>query len=144
MVADVVVQLPRVVEKRGILMIKKRLTKSLEDYIEAIYTLLQDKPTVRVTDLAEEFSYSKASISRAISTLKARGLVKHETYGTITLTSKGVTLAKEVLDKHIMLTKFLTDILGVSSETAEEDACKIEHIISKETSEKINEYLKKQ
>jgi DtxR family transcriptional regulator, Mn-dependent transcriptional regulator len=124
-------------------MVKKRLTKSLEDYIEAIYAMLQVKQVVRVTDLAEEFSYSKASISRAISTLKTKGLVKHEAYGTITLTQKGITLAKAVMDKHIMLTNFLVDILGVSSSVAEEDACKIEHIVSQETVDKIKEYMKK-
>jgi DtxR family Mn-dependent transcriptional regulator len=124
-------------------MVKKRLTKSLEDYIEAIYTMLQEQSTVRVTDLAEEFSYSKASISRAISTLTSRGLVKHESYGTITLTPKGVSLAKAVLEKHVMLTKFLTEVLGVASDIAEEDACKIEHIVSQETVEKIKQYMKK-
>jgi len=124
-------------------MAKKRLTKSLEDYIEAIYFLSQEKPVVRVTDLAEEFSYSKASISRAISTLKAKNLVKHETYGTITLTPKGVTSAKEVMEKHIMLTHFLTEVIGISKEVAEKDACAIEHIASPETLEKIKKFVEK-
>jgi len=124
-------------------MLKKKLTKALEDYIEAIYFLTKDKPSVRVTDLAKEFMYSKASISRAISTLREKQLVKHETYGTISLTEKGLSLALEVTEKHLMLTKFLHEVIGVSSPTAEKDACLIEHIISAETVEKIKTYIEK-
>ena len=118
------------------------MTASLEDYLEAVFVLKQQKKSVRMTDIAEFLAVSKPSVNRAIGTLKDAGLLKHETYGEITLTSAGKARAKDVLSRHHLLKVFLTDTLGVETEIAEKDACRMEHVMSKESIEKLSDFLK--
>ena len=120
---------------------KKSVSASQEDYLEAIYQLGQGGKPVRVTDLAEELNVSKASVNKAVSLLKEADMVEHEHYGTITLTQTGTNRAKEVFLWHSTLKRFLTQVLGVDEETAEEDACKMEHAISQETMDKLIAHL---
>lgn len=86
---------------------------------------------------------TKASANDAVRKLKDLGYVEHEPYGQIFLTDPGKKIALVVYEKHCMISRFLKMTLGVSLETAEEDACAIEHVISDETFEKIKEYLQK-
>lgn len=118
----------------------RAVSRSQEDYLESILTLLNKKTVVRVTDLAQEMKLSKPSINKAIKNLKSQGLVDHEHYGSITLTIKGECLAKNVQMRHQILKKFLKAI-GVNEEKAEEEACAIEHSISIDTIEKLNNFL---
>lgn len=119
------------------------MTQSLEDYLEAIYLLCLDKKVARIKDISEKMSVSKPSVIQAIKELKNADFLVQEPYGYIELTVKGTEKAKEILKKHNILKEFLVKIIGVSSENAEKDACKIEHIISDETFSKIIRFMRK-
>jgi DtxR family Mn-dependent transcriptional regulator len=92
---------------------------------------------VRVTDIAARLGFKKASVSAALKSLESEGLVQHKRYGNVSLTEKGLSLAHSVRERHTLLKEFLIKKLGVSEGTAENDACKMEHILSKETIEKL-------
>ena len=113
------------------------LTEANEDYIEAIVMLNggTDKP-VRSVDLAKHMGVSKPSINKAVSLLREVGLVNQEPYGDIYLTPEGLEYGLGVLRRHKTLISFLVDVLGVEPETAEDEACRIEHTISEDTFEK--------
>ena len=119
------------------------LTKSMEDYLEAIYILQKKQSTVRITDLAKLLNISKPSVNRAIKSLKAENLVCHEKYGTITLTQEGENISKDIYSRHKILTKFLIENLGIDPDIAEKEACGMEHSISKESLKKLTHYLEK-
>jgi DtxR family Mn-dependent transcriptional regulator len=108
------------------------MTQSLEDYLEMV-SFLSDEGEVRVTDIATRLGVSKPSVLTALKALEEQGLLEHERYRTVTLTQKGAIQAAEIRDRHDFLTSFLRDTLGVSPDTAEVDACKMEHILSEET-----------
>ncbi len=114
------------------------VTASLEDYLEAIYFLNGKDEGVRVTDIAVELNISKPSVNRAINTLKNQGLVEHEHYGSLKLTPEGLEIAQTIAGRHVMLKRFLKDILGVEESTAEDEACLIEHYLSSDTISKIS------
>ncbi|MGL4791938.1 MAG: metal-dependent transcriptional regulator [Anaerotignaceae bacterium] len=119
------------------------VTASLEDYLEAIYILYRKNAQARITDVARELDISKPSVNRAINTLKAQGLVEHEHYGDLKLTEKGEQLAKDVVKRHDVLKSFLMDCLGVKEETAEKEACLIEHNLSADTINKLIDFMEK-
>jgi DtxR family Mn-dependent transcriptional regulator len=112
------------------------MTQSLEDYLEMV-SFLSDDGEVRVTDIASRLGVSKPSVLTALKALEEQGLLEHERYRTVHLTDKGKLRAAEIRDRHDFLTAFLRDTLGVSAEIAEEDACKMEHILSEETLKKM-------
>ena len=120
----------------------KYLTASLEDYLEIIYILGQNSKSVRVTDIAKALFISKPSVTRAVSTLKDEKFLNQEKYGKISLTEKGIQAAKTIYDKHKIISEFLTRVLGIDSQTAEIDACKIEHTLSHKTIKSIENFLK--
>ncbi|MDR2178239.1 MAG: metal-dependent transcriptional regulator [Treponema sp.] len=117
------------------------MTQSLEDYLEMV-SFLSDEGEVRVTDIAARLGVSKPSVLTALRILEARGLLDHERYRTVSLTQKGIVQAQEIRDRHSLLTSFLMDIVGVDPETAEKDACKMEHLLSAETLKKIKTLVK--
>lgn len=108
------------------------LHQSGEDYLEAILVLKEQRGNVRSIDVAQHLGYSKPSISRAMSILKASGYITMEKDGRLELTEAGAQVAQEIYERHKLLTNWLIR-LGVSPEVAAEDACKIEHDISAET-----------
>ena len=116
-------------------------TESREDYLETILLLMRKNGGVRSIDIANELNYSKASISRAVGILKESNYISVDGSGQITFTEEGQKRAEAVYDRHITIKSFLKDIVGISSETAERDACKIEHIISDESFEKIKKMV---
>lgn len=118
------------------------LTMSNEDYLEAILQLSAHSPKVRSVDVAEHLQVSKASVSKAMGVLRASGMIEQEHYGLISLTPAGREAATEVLRRHKMLKYFLTHVLKVSEDVAEEDACRMEHVISMETRDKWFEYIR--
>lgn len=115
--------------------------ESGEDYLENILILKKEKGTVRSIDVATKMGYSKPSVSRAMHILKNAGLIDMDESGHITLTESGSVLAEKVYERHLVITEYLTRILGVSEEVAKEDACKIEHDLSDETYGKIKELV---
>lgn len=108
------------------------LHQSGEDYLEAILVLRQRSGTVRSIDVAQHLGFTKPSVSRAVSLLRASGHLTMEPDGRLELTPAGEQVAQSIYERHRLLTRWLIR-LGVSSGTAEEDACKIEHNISDET-----------
>jgi DtxR family Mn-dependent transcriptional regulator len=112
------------------------MTQSLEDYLEMV-SFLADEGEVRVTDIATRLGVSKPSVLTALRTLEEQGLLEHARYRTVSLTKKGVLAAAEIRDRHSFLTAFLQEVVKVSPETAEKDACKMEHMLSDETLKKM-------
>ena len=121
-----------------------RITPSKEDYLERIYDLSLVDENVRSVDVARALNVSRASVNKSIGGLKEDGYIEQEHYGTISLTVKGRQIAKEVRTKHNMIRSFLTGVLGVSYETADIEACEIEHAIGKDTAKKLKAFLDKQ
>lgn len=108
------------------------LYESGEDYLEAILFLRQEKGHVRSIDIAQHLGFSKPSVSRAMSILRTNGYIEMEPGGAITLTPRGEEVAASILERHRLLTDWLT-ALGVTPEVAARDACRIEHDLSQET-----------
>ena len=125
--------------KEDILM---NLHESAEMYLETIYILSLRSQSVRSIDVAECMGYSKPSVSRAMGLLKNGGLINIDQKGFITLTEEGKNYAQKIYERHNVLTKMLLH-LGVDSETALNDACKIEHVISDNTFNALKEYISK-
>lgn len=119
------------------------IRKSGEDYLETIYNLSHENPCVRSTDVARVMEVAKPSAHKALGALAEQGFILKESYGTITLTEQGKTVARGILNKHEAVRKLLVDVLNVSPQNAEKDACKIEHCISEETTQKLCKFLDK-
>ena len=119
------------------------LRESGEDYLETILILQERTGYVRSIDVANELGYSKPSVSRAVGILKEHGFLTVERDGQLVLTELGLSRANEIYDRHKLLTKFLNKVLGVSEENSSEDACRIEHVISSETFEKLGDFVEK-
>lgn len=118
------------------------LNASGEMYLETIYVLCKQKQTVRSIDIAEHMDFSKPSVSRGVGLLKNANYISIDKNGFITLTEKGQLLAQKIYERHTVLTNALM-FLGVDKETATEDACKIEHVISDKSFEEIKNHIKK-
>ena len=119
------------------------LTPNMEDYLEAIYEIDCTKHAVRVKDVSKKLSVTMPSVNGALKNLEAKGLIRHEKYEYIELTEAGIDQASKIASRHRVLCTFLKDILGVDNETAEEEACKIEHVLSLGTMQKINAYIER-
>lgn len=117
------------------------LTPSLEDYLEAIWTISLREKVVRVKDIAKCLAVTTPSVVSALNILLEKNLIKHESYGYIELTDQGALKAKEVDEHHKLLFTLLNDIMGVDAEIASKDACKIEHHLSKETIKRIKQFI---
>jgi DtxR family transcriptional regulator, Mn-dependent transcriptional regulator len=115
---------------------KGRLQESGEDYLERIVMLREKSPIVRSIDLAGAFSYSRPAVSQAVKRLESEGYLIVEKNGNLKLTVAGRAKAESVLKKHRCLTSFFVS-LGVDATVAEEDACRIEHVIHEETFQAI-------
>ena len=112
------------------------MTQSLEDYLEAIYILIKEKKLACVRDVAKTLDVKMPSVVKAIHELKSLELVVQEPYSPIGLTEKGRRVAMTVLGRHTLLRRVL-ETLGVSRRTADMDACRMEHILSAETLDRI-------
>ena len=115
------------------------IQESGEMYLETILILSKKLENVRSIDIVEHMGYSKPSVSRAVGLLKNGGFITVDTHGHICLTDEGKSRAEKILERHRIITNILMSI-GVSEETAAEDACKLEHVLSDETFEAIKKY----
>jgi Mn-dependent DtxR family transcriptional regulator len=113
---------------------EKEVSHSMAHYLQTVATLKREKGHARVGDIADMLGVSKSGVTSMIRSLHSRGLVSHEKYGCVELTPSGSLLAERTESSRRVLTMFLTDILGVSAQVAEEDACMIEHLVSPEVS----------
>ena len=114
--------------------------ESGEMYLETIHVLLMKNGTVRSIDISEHMGYSKPSVSRAVGLLKKGGYILMDKDGYITLTPAGVEVAQKIYERHTLLSRLL-EALGVSPETAAEDACRLEHAISDESFRAIKVFI---
>lgn len=117
------------------------LSASLEDYLEVILKLSQDRRVVRVRDIAKALRVTPPSATGAVQQLKQRGLVSHERYEEVLLTERGKRLAGEVAQRHEELRAFFQDVLLLDPEMAEREACALEHSISELTLERLRRFL---
>ncbi len=112
---------------------KLQLSESLQDYLEAIFVVLKDKPVCRITDIQKILHFSKPSIVNAVSILKEKKLIDKQKYGYITLTDIGKKEASNIYYKHIAIKELLINLFDFDKESANALACEIEHHFCKKT-----------
>ncbi len=117
------------------------MNESAEDYIKTIYILKDRIECVRSIDVARELGFSRASVSTAMANLKNKGIISMQRSGEIDFTESGKVVAQEIYERHATLSELLQTIAGVDERTAKEDACKIEHFLSKSTLDGIKRYI---
>ncbi len=117
------------------------VNESAENYLETILILSQKLPVVRSVDIATELGYKKSSVSIAMRNLREKHHITVTDSGFITLTDSGRAIAEEIYERHQLLSCWLT-ALGVDPQVAADDACKIEHVISRESFEAIKRHVK--
>ena len=116
------------------------VNESAENYLETILILSKRLPVVRSVDIANELGFKKPSVSVAMKNLRENGHIVVSDSGFITLTESGLNIAEMIYERHLLFSHWLIS-LGVSKQTALEDACKIEHVLSKESFEAIKRYI---
>ena len=119
----------------------KRISANMEDYLEAIYKLAEETGVSRVSSIAEALGVKKPSVSKALKRLQEKGLVTHTPYGSAAVTVRGKQVAEAQVRSHRALTRFLEQVLALSPELAEHDACLMEHAISQETVERLVRFI---
>jgi Mn-dependent DtxR family transcriptional regulator len=107
-----------------------KLTFTMENYLEAIYELATMTGSARLTDIAARLSVTKSTANAAMSSLADKGLIENHRYSQIRLTEAGRKMASDVAEKHVVIRKFFNEVLEIDNDTADEDACAIEHVIS--------------
>ena len=126
-------------------MVKEELqrshTASMEDYLEAVAMLQGNDKVVRVSQISRKLKVKMPSVTSALKKLSEQKLVEHERYGHIKLTPEGDKVARDVIRRHEALTHFFVQALSIDRQTAEEDACKIEHVISPLSLERVIKFI---
>lgn len=120
-----------------------KIQESAENYLETILILFQKNKSVRSIDIANELGYAKPSVSVAMKKLKESGYITVDADGLISLTDTGHAIASRMYERHRIISRWLM-YLGVSKAVATDDACRIEHVISQESFEKIREHIEEQ
>ena len=120
-----------------------KIQESAENYLETILIIHNRQGNVRSIDIANELGFSKPSVSVAMKTLRTNGYIEVDKEGFITLLDKGREIADKIYERHTLLSAWLVR-MGVSTEVAAEDACRIEHVISAETFERLKEHVSAQ
>lgn len=118
------------------------IQESGEMYLETILRLKQVNSCIRAVNIVEELNFTKSSVSRGVNILKEKGFITIGEEGSIEFTQVGKERAQEIYERHRILTEYLT-LIGVDRVTAEEDACRIEHVISEKTFKAIENHCKK-
>jgi len=121
-------------------MSRKKLTASLEDYLEAILFVVRQKRVARVGDIARRVGVGMPSVTAALKALSERKLVNYHPYQAVTLTDRGREVAEEISGRHFMLRRFLRDVLGLDSESAEANACRMEHAVDGALLERLTRF----
>jgi len=121
--------------------INGKLSASLEDYLEAIFWIIQSKGAARAKDIAKRLRVKASSVTGALQALGGKNYINYAPYDVITLTSEGLEVAKKVVRRHRILKDFFTSILGIDAKIAEEGACKLEHSIPRPIVERLIEFM---
>lgn len=117
-----------------------KLSQNVEDYLETIHLLEEEKGKAKVKDIAKMLGIRPPSVTEEIRKLAKKGLVSYERYGPIGLTAEGKKVAKKVYEKHKLLSEFFM-LHGVDEKTAKQDACLAEHVLSKKTIRKLKKFV---
>lgn len=118
----------------------QKITRSVEDYLEVMYSLEKEKGTIRVKDVAQSLGVKPPSVVEAVKKLSQMGMVSYERYGTIKLKDEGLRIAEIVSCRHQLLKDFLI-LLGVDGAVAENDACSMEHVMDVSTLNKFKKFV---
>jgi DtxR family Mn-dependent transcriptional regulator len=116
-------------------------TASMEDYLEAIVILEEQGKLAKVTEIGKALGVKKPSVTSALAKLSEAGLVQHKKYGDVVLTAEGERIAHGVYQRHRTLRHFLVEILNVDPVLADEDACRVEHVLSRESLERLAKFV---
>ena len=119
---------------------EKDLSASLEDYLEAIYHFTQEKSFAQANQVAQALGVGKSSVTWALNQLQQKGLINHAPYEAITLTDTGRLLAQKVVRSHEGIKRFLMQVLAVPEDMAQENACRMEHVIEREIMERMGRF----
>ncbi len=119
----------------------KPITPTMEDYLETIFNLSKEKRVVRVRDIAKRLEVKMPTVTNMLKTLSERELIDYEKYEYLELTDKGSEVGSEVNRRHHVLRGFLTDILSIEPDRADEEACKMEHAVSASTLDRFIEFM---
>ncbi len=117
--------------------LNKPMTPAIENYLEAIFNLDKEKRVVRVKDIAKRLGVKMPTVTNMLKTLSERELIEYEKYEYLELTKKGSDVGEEIDRRHHVLRSFLTDILGIDLEKADEEACKMEHAVGASTMDRF-------
>lgn len=120
---------------------RKAITQTMEDYLEVMYNLEQDKKIVRVKDIAKKMKVRMPTVTNMVKNLAESGLVNYEKYEYIELTDEGKKVGAEIYRRHKALKKFLVQVLGIDEKKAENEACMMEHAISEETLDRFVQFM---
>jgi len=118
-----------------------QLSASLEDYLETIYLIVQERQAVRAKDIAAQLGVKAPSVTGALRILSEKNLINYAPYDIITLTSEGEQIARDVVKRHRTLHHFLKQILGLDEQEAQEGACRLEHAISPEILQRLISFI---
>lgn len=122
---------------------QQMLREASENYLETILELEDESRSVRSIDVANAMHVSRPSVNKALGVLKRAGMVDQQPYGRIMLTEQGRVRAMEVLHRHNTLRAFLINVLGVDPDIADQDACRMEHVVSEQTMGKLTDYFER-
>lgn len=110
-----------------------KLSAKMEDYLKSISNLARETGVTRVKDIGAALNVKTSSVHAALHSLMDKGLLEHERYGYVRLTEEGKRMAAEIIERQDLIECFLREVLNVSPEHAAEDACRMEHVLSRET-----------
>ena len=117
------------------------LSSNMEDYLEAIFHISEEKQAARAKDIADRVQVNKSSVTGALRSLSEKGLVNYAPYDIITLTAKGKKLAAEIVRRHKVLKEFFVKILLIDKDEAEEASCRVEHEVSKNIIDRLIHFV---
>ena len=119
----------------------KSISSSLEDYLEAIYEIYTEKRGVKAIDISKKLGVGRSSVTEALKTLAQKHLVNYSRYGVLSLTSAGEDAAKNVIEKHKVLYNFFKNKLNLDEQEAQENACRVEHVLSEKAFRSLIDFV---
>ena len=119
----------------------KSISSSLEDYLEAIYEIYTEKRGVKAIDISKKLGVGRSSVTEALKTLAQKHLVNYSRYGVLSLTSAGEDAAKNVIVKHKVLYNFFKNKLNLDEQEAQENACRVEHVLSEKAFRSLIDFV---
>ena len=121
--------------------LEQKISASLEDYLEAIYEIIEEKQNVKAVEISKKLGVGRSSVSEALKLLSEKNLVNYNRYEAISLTESGKKAAQNVILRHNTLFAFFNQILGLNKEESDQNACRVEHTISEEALNRLIKFV---